>query len=204
MDFRESSIQQAADKLRAGCPVIFPTDTVYGLGLSVLHASSPQELYLIKGRASDKPVAWLVDGPESLSMFGRNVPDYAFDLARTYWPGPLTVIVSAAESVPVEFQSSQGSIGMRMPDNQTALSLIRQAGCPLATTSANISGTPAVSNFEHLDRSLLQKVGVAVLDSSSKSGTSSTVVDCTGPAPVVLREGSITEKEIIDFIRRQQ
>lgn len=204
MTFRESSIQQVAEALRAGRPAIFPTDTVYGLGLSVLHAPSPHELFCIKGRDSNKPVAWLVEGSSVLSAFGRDVPDYALELAKAYWPGPLTIIVQANDSVPAPFQSSMHTIGMRMPDNPTALALIRQVECPIATTSANKSGAEAVSDPAMLDASLLKEVDVAVFDSLPKSGTSSTVVDCTGAVPRVLREGSISEKEVIDLARRQQ
>ena len=184
-------ISQAIDALSVGKAVIVPTDTVYGLGVSVQHAQGPQELYRLKGRASDKPVAWLVGSLEDLTRYGKDVPAWAQELAQKCWPGALTLVVKASGKVSPEFQSEQGTIGLRMPDNQTALDVIRQMGCPLATTSANPSGKPAARTFTQLDPSLVAHVGFTLVDDASKSGVSSTVVDCTHDAPVVLRQGGI-------------
>ena len=128
-------------------PVIFPTETVYGLGVSVEAAASPEALYDLKERDRGKPVSWLVGGVDDLDRYGAHVPDLARRLARAYWPGPLTLIVEAGDAVPAAFRSAAGSIGLRMPDNDTALELIEAVGCPLATTSANISGLQAPGAF---------------------------------------------------------
>ena len=134
-----SSKREAVAALKRGEAVIFPTETVYGLGVSVEAAASPEALYDLKERDRGKPVSWLVGGVDDLDRYGAHVPDLARRLARAYWPGPLTLIVEASDAVPAAFRSAAGSIGLRMPDNDTALELIEAVGCPLATTSANIS-----------------------------------------------------------------
>lgn len=91
--------EEALEALKNGQPIVFPTDTLFGLGVSVLHAPNPDILYAIKHREKKKPIAWLVGGIEDLERYGKMVPDFAFALARTFWPGPLTVIVKASDEV---------------------------------------------------------------------------------------------------------
>ena len=181
---------QAVAALRAGEPVVFPTDTVYGLGISVEHASSPSALYALKQRTADKPIAWLVDGPDALDRYGADVSDQARELVRAQWPGALTVIVKAGPAVPSAFQSHAGTIGLRMPDDEVALALIGAVGCPLATTSANRSGGPDPRRFSDVDPQLIELVSASVHDDRVRSGTPSTVLDCSGDEVVVLRQGA--------------
>lgn len=196
MAFGETTIEGAAAVLRRGEPVIFPTDTVYGLGVSVRDAESPDALYALKGRDESKPIAWLVGDVEDLAVFGAQVPDFAFSLARAFWPGPLTIVVKAGDAVPSAFRSHTGTIGLRMPANDTALALIRATGCPLATTSANKTGEPAVYRASDLDPELAEGVGAVVSDDRPKSGVASTVLDCSGEHPEIRRVGAITAAEM--------
>lgn len=182
---------KAVASLEEGLPVIFPTDTVYGIGVSVRHAKSPQALYDLKRRDAGKPVAWLVSGPEALDEFGVNVPESARELARAHWPGALTVIVKASEAVPAAFQSREGTIGLRMPASSVALALIEAAGSPLATSSANLSGGPDPTSFDEIDAELLRAVPVAIDDACPASGIASTVVDCSRGTVEVLRQGAV-------------
>ena len=218
------SRDEAARALAAGNAVVFPTDTVFGLGVSVSAAPGPQLLYDLKHRDAGKPVAWLVEGPEALDVYGRDVPAYARRLAETFWPGGLTLVVRASDAVPAAFQSPAGTIGLRMPASEAALGLIRAAGCPLAVTSANLSGAADTARTEDLDRALVARTAGVYLpdglpshsaatgtadgsDASSASvrfaaadrlvpppasGTASTVLDCTGEVPRVLRTGALT------------
>lgn len=219
---RSLSRDEAARALAVGNAVVFPTDTVFGLGVSVSAAPGPQLLYDLKHRDAGKPVAWLVEGPEALDVYGRDVPAYARRLAETFWPGGLTLVVRASDAVPAAFQSPAGTIGLRMPASEAALGLIRAAGCPLAVTSANLSGAADTARAEDLDRALVARTaglylpgGVAAAGIASgcaeatpsasarfaagdrlvpppASGTASTVLDCTGEAPRVLRAGALT------------
>ena len=221
---RPLALEEATRALAVGNAVIFPTDTVFGLGVSVSAAPGPQLLYDLKRRDAGKPVAWLVEGPEALDVYGRDVPAYARRLAETFWPGGLTLVVRASDAVPAAFQSPAGTIGLRMPASEAALGLIRAAGCPLAVTSANLSGAADTARAEDLDRALVARTaGVYLSDDSllhsaatgtagdsdapsasarfaagdrlvppPASGTASTVLDCTGEAPRVLRAGALT------------
>ena len=182
--------------LRAGKPVIVPTDTLYGVGVSPLHAPSPAVLYEIKGRPSDKPVAWLVRSEGDIDVYGADVPEYARRLVQAFWPGALTIIVRASDAVPRPYQSQAGTIGLRMPDDELTRAIATEVGCPLAVTSANLSGQPDPHRFEEIDSLLMTRVAAAIDDSRQKSGIGSTVLDCTGPTYRILREGSIKNSDI--------
>lgn len=189
--------QEALRALKRGEPVIFPTDTLFGLGVSVKHAESPEVLYTIKRRENRKPIAWLVGSVDDLGRYGKIVPDFAFALARTFWPGPLTIIVKASDEVPAAFRSAEGTIGLRMPASPTAHALVESLGCPLATTSANMSGQKNPVSFDAIPAELLEQVSVALNDDEEKSGIASTIVDCSsGDHPVLKREGAITIADI--------
>ena len=190
------SLDAVVDALRAGLPVVIPTDTLYGIAVSPLHAPSPGILYKIKGRPSDKPVAWLVGSLDDLETYGDDVPASARRLASAFWPGALTLIVKAGSKVPPAYRSAEGTIGLRMPDDAVARAIIGEVGCPLATTSANHSGQPDPHRFEDIDPLVLSQVAAAIDDDRRKSGIGSTVVDCTGPQPRILRAGALTQSDI--------
>ncbi len=147
-----------------------------------------------------------MDGPEALCRYGCDVPVIARLAAAAFWPGPLTLIVRASDAVPPAFRSAAGTIGLRMPDDARALALIRAAGAPLATTSANPSGTPAPRTFSEVDSALAARAAAVVWEGggedafgiargagaeSAPSGCASTVLDCTTAPPRILREGAI-------------
>lgn len=192
------TLEDAALALADGRPCIFPTDTVYGVGVSVRAASGPDVLFDVKRRDAGKPIAWLVGSIDDLQRYGKNLPPAVCQLAQRFWPGALTVIVEASDIVPASYRSESGTIGLRMPANETTLALIRRVGSPLATTSANISGRAAVSRFESLDAELLARVGCALRDpvESLHSGVASTVIDCTGGGLSMVREGGISFNDI--------
>lgn len=198
---RTNTEAEVAAALRGGAAAIFPTETVYGIGVSVRDAESPQVLFDLKRRPSGKPIAWLVGSPADLDRYGADVPTFARALVQAFWPGPLTLIVRASDAVPAAFRSAAGTIGLRMPGNACALSLISQVGCPLATTSANLSGAPAPRSLAALDKAFAREVGTVLADAADaddagKSGVASTIVDCTGPRPTIVREGALTGADI--------
>ena len=182
----DASFEHAVQALKAGRAVIFPTDTVYGLGVAPRYAESPQEIFDLKQRPADKPVAWLVGGIEDLGRYGVDVSARARKLAEEGWPGGLTIIVKASSEVPPPFQSAEGTIGLRMPDSSVARALISEVG-PIAASSANRSGGRAPRSFDEIELGLLEEVAVFVCDGDKASGTPSTVLDATGEDPVVLR-----------------
>ncbi|MGI6045972.1 MAG: L-threonylcarbamoyladenylate synthase [Eggerthellaceae bacterium] len=198
MALQASTFNETTEALRAGKPAIFPTETVYGLGVAVEMAPSPEIIYELKERPHRKPISWLIASVDDLDRYGKDIPSYARILAETFWPGPLTLIVKAADRVPQAYQAQGGTIGLRMPNNHMALQLIEAVGCPLATTSANRSGYLAPSSFSGLDEVLVTSCGTALRDGTDadKSGVASTVIDCTNPQPKILREGVVTEAYI--------
>lgn len=197
----KSTMDAAISELSAGRAVVFPTDTVYGLGISIKAADGPGIIYDIKERSLRKPIAWLVSGKNDLQKYGKVVPESVIALAQHFWPGPLTIIVRASDEVPVAFRSAQDTIGLRMPDDETALQLVRRAGCPLATSSANIAGDRSPKTADELSEDLLAKVQVVLRDNEPRSGVSSTVVDCSTGHPEVLREGAIKLADIQALMR---
>lgn len=187
----------AVAALRAGEVVLFPTDTVYGIGLAVGISKTLEALYAIKERARENPIPWLVENPHALDRYTKDLSTISQRLAQEFWPGPLTLIVEANDRVERAFCAVDGSIALRMPNNTTALELIKGVGQPLATTSANISGQEPPREFRDIDPRILSKVSIALADSQQRTGLASTIVDCRQENPRVLREGSITRQAIL-------
>lgn len=195
------SIEEVAAALKAGRAAVFPTDTVYGIGVAVTRASSPREIYVAKRRDLGKAIPWLVDGRTALNVFGSDAPAYAFALADAFWPGPLTLIVPASGGVPRPFGAEDRTVALRMPDDATALELIARAGCPIATSSANFQGHVPPQAFADIDPAFLSGVAAACGDDRPRSGVSSTIVDCSGGAPRIVRVGTISEADVAGAVR---
>lgn len=188
--------EDAVAALRGGKAVVFPTDTVYGIGVAVDYAGTPEEIYRIKERSHDKPIAWLVGGVDDIRTYGSSVPESVLRIARTFWPGSLTVIVAASERVPRPYRSSAGTIGLRAPASATVQRLIRGVGCPLATSSANIAGESSPHSFDEVNPIVIERSACALRDDTPKSGIASTVIDCSSGAIEMVRQGAISEADI--------
>ncbi len=191
-----TNLESALDALRAGEPIIIPTDTVYGLALAPAYASSPEVLFRLKDRPFDKPLPWLVQGKEALAVYGWDLSAYAYSLAERFWPGPLTLIVKASLQVPEHYRSIQGTIGLRHAKHPMVQALLEALGSPLAVTSANRSGRPATSSFDKLDEVLVSNVAAALQDDSRSGGLASTVIDATSVEPAVLRQGPLSLSDL--------
>lgn len=197
----DDSLKSAIDTLKSGKPLIFPTDTLWGLGVAIEFCPCPDILFELKGRSHSKPIAWLISNVSELYKYGKDIPPYAQLLAETFWPGALTLIVNASDKVPVKYRSNNGTIGLRMPATCPATELMNgMKGCPLATTSANISGEPGISSRCKETAGPLDKFGVAIYNpypsrkatfEDTNTTEASTVVDCTNTHPRILREGKL-------------
>ncbi len=173
---RLTDVARAAALLRTGAVVAFPTDTVYGLAAAT--PAGVDRIYALKGRAAEKPLVLMVASPDDLGDRARLSP-IALRYMRRFWPGPLTLVL----------RSGEGTVGVRVPDHELALALLRAAG-PLWTTSANRSGGPESMTADQVMEALPEVD--AVLDGGrAPGGTPSTVLDLSGSRPVVLREGAI-------------
>lgn len=190
-------VNLAATILRDGGIVVFPTETVYGIGASATSCFGPQEIIDIKMRPKNKPLPWLVEDDAALDKYGVDVPEYAHLIAKAFWPGALTIVVKAADIVAPEFRDERGSVALRSPDHELVQELIRASGAAIITTSANTSGQPAPGSFEELEERIIAAADVTLDGGETAHGMASTVVDCTGPEPVITRIGPIPAEEIV-------
>jgi release factor glutamine methyltransferase len=192
------AINLAASVLRDGGIVIFPTETVYGIGAAATSCIGPQEIVDIKMRPASKPLPWLVETEDALDTYGVDVPDYAHRLAAAFWPGALSLIVTASSRVGKDFTDTRGTVALRCPDHEVVQDLIRASGGPIITTSANTSGLHAPRSFEELESRLIAAADLTLDGGETRHGMASTVVDCTGPEPVILRDGAIAATLIVE------
>ena len=147
-------MEEAAQLIRSGELVAFPTETVYGLGADALNPQASKKIYAAKGRPSDNPLIVHIAKFEDLEDIAKKVPQEAKKLADAFWPGPLTMIVDKNEKVPYETTGGMDTVAIRMPDHPVALELIRQSGCLIAAPSANTSGRPSQTLAEHVEEYL--------------------------------------------------
>ena len=190
-------INLAATVLRDGGIVVFPTETVYGIGASAHSCFGPHEIFDIKVRPLEKPLPWLVEDDDALlDTYGVDVPDYAHNLAKAFWPGALTLVVKASDKVGKDFRADDGTVGLRSPDHEVVMELIQASGGPLIATSANTAGEPAPGDFPAVEERIIAAADVALDGGETEHKTASTVVMCTGPEPVIIREGAIPEAAI--------
>lgn len=188
---RERLLDAAAEVLRRGGTVAFPTETVYGLGADALDPEAVLGIFRAKGRPQDNPLIIHVSD-RNLDEFAEHVPEKARELMDRYWPGPLTVILMKKDIIPERTSAGLATIGIRMPDEPLALEIIRRLGRPVAAPSANISGRPSPTTYERCIEDLDGKVDMIVGGGRSTVGLESTIVDYTVVPPRVLRPGGIT------------
>lgn len=182
--------------------VAFPTETVYGLGADCFNPRAVERIFRAKGRPADNPLIVHIASREELARLSSDIPRAAEALADAFWPGPLTLVVPRAGRVPDIVTAGLDTVAVRMPDHKVALALIRAAGRPLAAPSANTSGRPSPTTAAHVMADLAGKID-AVLDGGPAGiGVESTVLDLTGPVPVILRPGGITREHLEAVIGR--
>jgi len=186
--------------LKAGELVAFPTDTVYGVGTIVWNGRAAARLYEAKLRPAGKAIPVLLADPADLSLVTGPLPQAAERLAEAFWPGALTLVVPKAPGIPTEVTGGGESIAVRVPDHALARALIRAAGAPLATTSANLSGRPSPVTAGEVAAQLEGRIALILDGGPCPGGVASTVVDLTGGRPVVLRAGPITAQDIAQVL----
>ncbi|MBA4686573.1 MAG: threonylcarbamoyl-AMP synthase [Candidatus Galacturonibacter soehngenii] len=189
----KKAIQEAAQILRQGGLVAFPTETVYGLGANALDEFASSKIYEAKGRPSDNPLIVHIAELEALNKIVKVVPDNAKKLAEVFWPGPLTMIFEKKEIVPLGTTGGLNTVAVRMPNHALALSLIKEAGGYIAAPSANTSGRPSPTKASHVAMDLVGKIDM-ILDGGAVSiGIESTIIDVTANPPMILRPGFVTK-----------
>ena len=205
-----STLKDAADSLRSGYLVAFPTETVYGLGVDATNKDAVDHLYQVKGRPSDHPLIVHISSMANLDKWATDIPEYAIKLARAFWPGPMTLILPRTNLAMDFITGNQDSVGIRVPSHSLASALLKefedQGGLGVAAPSANrfgkVSPTTAGDVFEELS-SYLSPSDLILDGGPCEVGVESTIINCTQDIPEVLRPGAITATMISNLIGLQ-
>ena len=203
-------LKEAAAILSGGGLVIIPTETVYGIAANMADIGAIENLYKIKGRPEGKLFSLHIDRKEKVEYFAQDIPVSAYKLMDKFWPGPLTLVLKSKNkhtigtSISLECHGERSrTIGIRMPDNNIALTIIGLSGVPVVCPSANISGKPAPTNFPDAIKDLDGLVDLAIDAGPTRLGIESTVVDLTVESARVLREGAIKKEDIEAVIKKK-
>lgn len=188
------TILRALELLKRGGLVAFPTDTVYGVGALAFDADAVESIYSAKDRPVEKAIPILIGGPEDLDKVTTDIPPIAARLAARFWPGPVTLVLPKHPNLP-DVVSATPTVGVRVPDHPIARALLRAAG-PMAVTSANISGESSPKTADEVSRQLNGRIPLILDGGETPGGVPSTVVNCLGTEPVILREGPVTLEDI--------
>ena len=197
MDYNK--LRQTAEILKKGGIVIFPTETVYGIGVNGLDVKAIEKLYKLKKRPHNKPISLLVSDIDMLNLIAKDITDLEYKIMQRFFPGPLTIVLKKRKIVPDILTAGQDTVGIRMP-NETEL--IKRVGNPIAASSANISGKASNTNIKTLVQDFKEQVDYFIDGGESEIGISSTVIQVIDGVPVILREGSISRDEIMTVIKK--
>lgn len=189
------AIPKAADGVRSGQLVVLPTDTLYGVGADAFSPSAVTALLGAKGRGRDVPPPVLIGDVATVDGLAMDVPDYARALMAAFWPGPLTLVLEAQPSLAWDLGETSGTVALRMPDDEVALTLLRATG-PMAVSSANRTGNPASRTVLDAAAQLGSSVTYYLDGGPVRGGLASTIVDCTKDEPEILRLGALAQDEI--------
>lgn len=192
----ERSIQEAANIIKNGGLVAFPTETVYGLGANGLDENAVSKIFKAKGRPQDNPLILHVHSMEQIKDLVIEIPEIAIKVMKEFWPGPLTILFKRSNKVPDIITAGLDTVALRMPKNQIALGIIKASNCPIAAPSANISGRPSPTSSTHVIQDLMGKADMIVDGGMTGIGLESTVLDLSGDIPMILRPGGVTLEEL--------
>ena len=195
-----ADIEVAAEILKSGGLVAFPTETVYGLGGDALMPEASKKIYAAKGRPSDNPLIVHIAEVDSVNDLAEEVPEKAKLLMEAFWPGPLTIILNKKESVPKETTGGLNTVAIRMPSHPAAMELIKKSGVYIAAPSANTSGRPSPTTAEHVVDDLSGRIEAIIDGGPVGIGIESTIVDLTGEIPTILRPGYITKRMLEEIV----
>lgn len=189
-------LKEAAECIKKGGLVAFPTETVYGLGADTFNCDAVAKIYKAKGRPSDNPLISHIADIDEVDKLATFVPENAKKLMEAFWGGPLTVILKRKSEVPDIVSAHLDTVSIRMPSHPIANMLIKLAETPIAAPSANLSGSPSPTTFEHCKADMDGRVDMIIDGGACSVGVESTVVDMTGDVPVILRPGAITREHV--------
>jgi L-threonylcarbamoyladenylate synthase len=191
-----TELQRAAHLIKKGALVAFPTETVYGLGAAIFNPSAIELIFKVKRRPMDNPLIAHVSSFEQVDQIAVEIPDSFHLLARSFFPGPLTVVLKRNEKVPSIVSAGLASIALRMPAHPVALKLISLVGEPLVAPSANLSGKPSSTHERHVLEDFEGKIAAVIKGGKTDFGIESTVVSLLDETPTLLRPGAIVKEQI--------
>ncbi len=195
-----AELEYAATVIKNGGLVVFPTETVYGLGADATNEKAVTSIYEAKGRPSDNPLIIHIASAEEAEKY-TYTNDVYYKLAKAFIPGPLTVILKSKDTIPMKTRGGLETVAVRCPSNEIARELIRLSGCPIAAPSANLSGTPSPTNAEHVIDDMNGRVDVIIDGGSSEVGVESTIVKIEDDFTVtLLRPGKVTVEELAKVV----
>ncbi|MGB9105046.1 MAG: L-threonylcarbamoyladenylate synthase [Terriglobales bacterium] len=196
-----SLVAYAAEQIKSGQVLGMPTDTFYGLAADPFNLRAVERVYEIKSRSRHKPLSLLIESEDQAEMLARDpLPDEFYELARKFWPGPLTIIVPAASRLPLKVTANTGNVALRIPSANIPLSVIRAAGVPITATSANLSGASECTTAAAVRDQLQERIAIIVDGGPSPRDVSSTIVDLSEGGWRVLREGAVPRQAIADTL----
>ena len=198
--FGKEGISEAAEILKGGGLVAFPTETVYGLGGNGLDKEAAKKIYAAKGRPSDNPLILHVSSIEEVYPLVKALPEKAKKLMEAFWPGPLTLVLLKSDWVPKESTGGLETVALRSPENALTLDLIRACGFPIAGPSANLSGRPSPTEASHVFEDLGGRIEGILEDGAVGIGVESTIVDLSENCPTLLRPGAITIEDLEEVL----
>lgn len=191
-----TKLKETTKIIKNGGIVIFPTETVYGIGANGLDANAVKKLYDIKQRPINKPISLLVSNMDMINKIAKDITKTEYKLMEKFFPGPLTIILKKKEIIPDIVTANQDTVGIRMPNGDVAKKLIEYSNVPIATPSANISGKPSGTNIKDIFNDFNKKVDYFIDGGESNLGIASTIVKVIDEVPHILRQGSITKEQI--------
>ena len=196
-----SLIRYAADQIRAGEVLGMPTDTFYGLAADPFNLRAVERVYEIKSRSRHKPLSLLIESVDQAEELAQPLSEEFYELARRFWPGPLTIIVRASSRLPLKVTANTGNVALRVPSSKIPLAVVQAAQIPITATSANLSGASECTTAEAVRDQLHNRIAIIVDGGSSPREVASTIVDLTDEEARwrVLREGAIPAQEISEF-----
>lgn len=197
-DFQK--LRYPAEIIKNGGIVVFPTETVYGIGTNGLDKDAVERLYNIKERPLNKPISLLVSDFKMIEKVVKDISELEYKIMKKFFPGPLTIILNKKDIVPDIVTSGGSTVGIRMPEEKNTIKLIEYAGVPIAAPSANISGKPSGIDVQDIIKEFGDKVDYYIDGGKSKIGISSTIVKAENNTIKILREGSISKKEIENIL----
>lgn len=198
----KSAIDAAAQAIRRGALVAFPTETVYGLAADALNLEAVARVFEVKGRPANNPLPVQVASERDIPQVAVDIPYVAAELIRRFMPGPLTIVLRASPDVPDLVTAGTGTVGVRIPDHPVALELLRSAAIPIVAPSANPSGEPPPTSAEEVLAYLGGRIEYLLDAGPSQIRIASTVVDLTSTPPRILRHGAISDEELAPFLER--